>query len=171
MEPEMKADIGIILGSDSDFPIFEKAIGLLEGWGIPFVIEVSSAHRTPRRTVRLASVFEKMGIRVVIAAAGGAAHLAGSIAAHTPLPVLAVPVTSPLLGLDSLLSMVQMPGGVPVATFGIGESGALNAVLFAIEILALNDGKLKKSLERFRREQETAVLVKSRRLKERLNRR
>ena len=167
----MTARIGIILGSDSDFPIFEKGISLLESLGISFAIEVSSAHRTPRRTVRLASDFAKNGIRVIIAAAGGAAHLAGFIAAHTLLPVLAVPVTSPLSGVDSLLSMVQMPGGIPVATFGIGESGALNAVLFALQILALEDEKLRKALNHFRCEQEKTVLAKNRNLKGRLSRR
>jgi len=160
--------IGIILGSDSDFPYMEKAIRLLQEFKIPFEIEVSSAHRTPHRTVELVKDFEKKGIQVIIAAAGGAAHLPGVIASHTMLPVLGVPITSALNGLDSLYSIVQMPSGIPVAAFSIGSSGGVNSVLFAIEILALHDGELKKVLDEFREKQKMGVLEKSSRLKEKI---
>lgn len=158
--------IGIILGSDSDLPYMEKGIRTLQGFNLPFEIEVSSAHRTPHRTVELVKDFEKKGIRVIIAAAGGAAHLPGVIASHTLLPVLGVPITSALSGLDSLYSIVQMPGGIPVAAFSIGNSGGVNSVLFAIEILALQDEELKEALVDYREKQKVGVLEKSKRLKE-----
>ena len=160
--------IGIILGSDSDFPYMEKGIKLLREFGIPFEIEVSSAHRTPERTVELVRRFEEMGIRVIIAAAGGAAHLPGVIAAHTVLPVLGVPITSALSGLDSLYSIVQMPGGIPVAAFSIGNSGGVNSVLFAAEILGLSDPEIREKMIAFREKQAETVLEKSNRLKERV---
>jgi phosphoribosylaminoimidazole carboxylase PurE protein len=160
--------IGIILGSDSDLPYMEKAIHMLQEYNISFEIEVSSAHRTPHRTIELVKDFEKKGIRVIIAAAGGAAHLPGVIASHTLLPVLGVPITSALSGLDSLYSIVQMPGGIPVAAFSIGNSGGVNSVLFAMEILALNDPELKQALIDFREKQKMGVLEKSRRLKEKI---
>jgi phosphoribosylaminoimidazole carboxylase PurE protein len=162
------SQIGIILGSDSDLPYMEKGIQTLKGLKIPFEIEVSSAHRTPNRTVELVKDFEKKGIKVIIAAAGGAAHLPGVIASHTLLPVLGVPITSALSGLDSLYSIVQMPGGIPVAAFSIGSSGGVNSVLFAAEILALNDLEIKKKLVEFREKQKMTVLEKSRRLKEKI---
>jgi 5-(carboxyamino)imidazole ribonucleotide mutase len=161
--------IGIILGSDSDLPYMEKGIQTLKELKIPFEIEVSSAHRTPQRTIELVKDFEKRGIQVIIAAAGGAAHLPGVIASHTLLPVLGVPITSALAGLDSLYSIVQMPGGIPVAAFSIGSSGGVNSVLFALQILALNDPELKKKLEDFREKQKMHVLEKSRRLKEKID--
>ena len=160
--------IGIILGSDSDLPYMEKGIQTLIEFNIPFEIEVSSAHRTPHRTIELVKDFEKKGIEVIIAAAGGAAHLPGVIASHTLLPVLGVPITSALSGLDSLYSIVQMPGGIPVAAFSIGSSGGINSVLFAIEILSLHDNELKKKLMEFREKQKMSVLEKSRRLKEKI---
>ncbi|HLP62426.1 MAG TPA: 5-(carboxyamino)imidazole ribonucleotide mutase [Candidatus Deferrimicrobium sp.] len=160
--------IGIILGSDSDFPHIEKGVLLLKEFGIPFEIEVSSAHRTPERTVEVIKNFEAQGIRVIIAAAGGAAHLPGVIAAHTLLPVLGVPIPSDLSGLDSLYSIVQMPGGIPVAAFGIGSAGGLNSVLFAIEILALDDADLRKKMIEFREKQKKGVLEKSMRLKDKI---
>jgi len=160
--------IGIILGSDSDLPYVEKALQLLKDLNVPFEIEVSSAHRTPHRTVELVKDFEKKGIQVIIAAAGGAAHLPGVIASHTLLPVLGVPITSALSGLDSLYSIVQMPSGIPVAAFSIGNSGGINSVLFALEILSLNDPQLKKKLQEFREKQKMSVLEKSRRLKEKI---
>lgn len=160
--------IGIILGSDSDLPYMEKGIQTLKEFKIPFEIEVSSAHRTPHRTIELVKDFEKKGIRVIIAAAGGAAHLPGVIASHTLLPVLGVPITSALSGLDSLYSIVQMPSGIPVAAFSIGSSGGVNSVLFAVEILALQDQELKKKLIEFREKQKMIVLEKSSRLKEKI---
>jgi 5-(carboxyamino)imidazole ribonucleotide mutase len=164
----MRKEIGIILGSDSDFPYMEKGIQLLREFNIPFEIEVSSAHRTPERTIELVRDFEARGIRVIIAAAGGAAHLPGVIAAHTLLPVLGVPITSALSGLDSLYSIVQMPSGIPVAAFSIGNSGGVNSILFAVEILALNDPEMKKKLVQFREKQQHSVTEKSKRLKEKV---
>lgn len=160
--------IGIILGSDSDFPHLEKGVMLLKEFDIPFELEVSSAHRTPERTLELVRSFEGQGIRVIIAAAGGAAHLPGVIAAHTMLPVLGVPLMSDLSGVDSLYSIVQMPGGIPVAAFGIGSAGGVNAALFAIEILALENLDLKKKLVEYREKQKKSVLEKSTRLKEKI---
>ncbi len=160
--------VGIILGSDSDFPHVEKGVKLLKEFAISFEIEVSSAHRTPERTIQLVRSFEEQGIQVIIAAAGGAAHLPGVIAAHTILPVLGVPIPSDLSGLDSLYSIVQMPGGIPVAAFGIGSAGGVNAALFAIEILALENPDLKKKLAEYRENQKKSVLEKSVRLKEKI---
>jgi len=161
--------IGIILGSDSDYPYMEKGVKLLKDFSIPFEMEVSSAHRTPERTVEIVKNFEKKGAKVIIAAAGGAAHLPGVIAAHTVLPVLGVPITSALSGIDSLYSIVQMPGGIPVATFGIGNSGGINSILFAIQILANDDEEIKKKIIKFREEQKQSVYKKSQRLKDKLN--
>jgi len=165
----MNKKIGIILGSDSDLPYMEKGIQTLKNFNIGFEIEVSSAHRTPQRTVELVKDFENKGIQVIIAAAGGAAHLPGVIASHTLLPVLGVPINSALSGLDSLYSIVQMPGGIPVAAFSIGNSGGVNSVLFALEILALNDKDIKQALVDFREEQKQSILEKSQRLKEKVN--
>ena len=164
----MKAKIALILGSDSDYPAIEKGIALLRQFGVPLEIEISSAHRTPERTQQLVREFEAKGIGVIIAAAGGAAHLPGVVASHTLIPVLGVPIESPLSGLDSLLSMVQMPAGVPVATFGIGAAGATNAALFAVALLALHDPLLKEKLHAYRREQREKVLEKSRKIKDKL---
>lgn len=160
--------IGIILGSDSDFPHMEKGVMLLKEFAIPFEIEVSSAHRTPERTLEVIKSFEGQGVRVIIAAAGGAAHLPGVIAAHTALPVLGVPIMSDLSGLDSLYSIVQMPAGIPVAAFGIGSAGGVNAALFAVEILALENPDLKKKIQEYREKQKKTVLEKSARLKEKI---
>ena len=164
----MGIKIGIIMGSDSDYPALEKGIALLNSFDVPFEIEVSSAHRTPERTLQLIRKFEADGAQVFIAAAGGAAHLPGVIAAHTMRPVLGIPIESPLSGMDSLYSIVQMPGGIPVATFGIGKSGGVNAVLFALEILALTDDRLRDKLETHRREQKEQVEEKSRRLRSKI---
>ncbi|MCU0275468.1 MAG: 5-(carboxyamino)imidazole ribonucleotide mutase [Acidobacteria bacterium] len=164
----MNAAVAFLLGSDSDFPAVEKGIALLRSLGLGVVVEVSSAHRTPERTLELVRGFESRGVAVIIAAAGGAAHLPGVVAGHTLLPVLGVPMASPLSGLDSLLAMVQMPAGVPVAVFGIGESGAVNAALFAAELLAVADPDLKEKLLAYRAEQRQNVLAKSRKLKEKL---
>jgi len=156
--------IAILLGSDSDFPFFRNGVKLLKKMGVPARIEVSSAHRTPRRTIELIKRFEKEGAMAIIAAAGGAAHLAGVAAAHTLLPVLGVPIPSPLMGVDSLLSMAQMPAGVPVAVFGIGEAGATNSILFVLSLMARDNDGLRKKLARFRREQERSVAEKNKRL-------
>jgi phosphoribosylaminoimidazole carboxylase PurE protein len=164
----MSARVAMLLGSDSDFPAVEKAVALLRRLQVEVDVEVSSAHRTPERTLDLVRAFEKSGVGVIIAAAGGAAHLPGVVAGHTLLPVLGVPMASPLSGLDSLLAMVQMPAGVPVAVFGIGEAGAINAALFAVQMLAVVDPGLEKKLQDYRVEQRENVLAKARRLKESL---
>jgi phosphoribosylaminoimidazole carboxylase PurE protein len=164
----MSAKVAFMLGSDSDFPAVEKGIALLRKLHVSVTVEISSAHRTPERTLELVRGFEKDGVQVIIAAAGGAAHLPGVVAAHTVLPVLGVPMASPLSGLDSLLAMVQMPAGVPVAVFGIGEGGATNAALFAAALLATSDPDLKEKLRGYRDEQREQVLEKSRKLKVRL---
>jgi len=142
----------IMIGSATDQETMLKGAKLLEDFDIPHRIEVSSAHRNPEKVRRLALEAEKEGIKVIIAGAGMAAHLPGVIASHTTLPVIGVPLSaSSLLGLDSLLSMVQMPSGIPVATMAIGEAGAKNAAILAIQILALSDEKLKGKLEDFRK--------------------
>src|SRR5258708_9183943 len=151
--------VGILMGSKSDWETLRAADETLTDFGIPHECRVLSAHRTPEQTAEYATSAESRGIRVIIAGAGGAAHLAGVIAAHTPLPVLGVPVESQALhGLDSLLSTVQMPGGIPVATFAIGKAGAKNAALFAVEILAGTQPRLKEKLAAFRAEQARKVL-------------
>lgn len=143
----------VIMGSKSDRPIMSKGIEILKKFKIPYSLEICSAHRNPEKTKSLAKSAEKKGIKVIIAGAGMAAHLPGVIASYTTLPVIGVPLnTSPLSGIDSLFSIVQMPSGVPVATVSIGEAGAKNAALLAIQILALSDEKLKKRLEKFKQE-------------------
>ena len=151
--------IGIVMGSTSDWETMKAAAKMLEEFGVPYEANAMSAHRTPQAVAEWASNAHKKGLKVMIAAAGGAAHLAGVVAAHTTLPVLGVPMPSKhLQGLDSLLSTVQMPKGIPVATFAIGEAGAANAALFAVALLALSDKELAKKLEEFRRKQTEAVL-------------
>jgi phosphoribosylaminoimidazole carboxylase PurE protein len=142
--------VAILMGSDSDFPVMEEAAKILTGFQVPYEIMVSSAHRSPDRTVEFARRAERRGLEVIIAGAGGAAHLAGVIAAHTILPVIGVPMESGLMGLDSLLSTVQMPGGVPVATVSIGKAGARNAGILAVQILSGKHQELKKSLVRYK---------------------
>jgi len=150
--------VGLIMGSQSDWPTLKPAGELLSSLGIEYEAKVVSAHRTPDRMADYAKSAAKRGLKVIIAAAGGAAHLPGMTAAMTTLPVLGVPVESKSLkGLDSLLSIVQMPGGVPVATFAIGESGARNAALHAAAILALGDSALAKRLESWRKTQTDSV--------------
>jgi 5-(carboxyamino)imidazole ribonucleotide mutase len=152
--------VSVIMGSRSDLEIMGAARDTLESLGIPHEVLVVSAHRTPEWMVEFAKGAEGRGIRVVIAAAGGAAHLPGMVAALTLLPVLGVPIPATALdGLDSLLSIVQMPGGVPVGTLAIGKPGATNAALLAAEILALNDPALRAKLEAFRRTRRDEVLA------------
>ena len=151
--------IGIVMGSASDWETMKAAAKMLEEFGVPYEAKAMSAHRTPQAVAEWASNAQKHGMKAIIAAAGGAAHLAGVVAAHTTLPVLGVPMPSKhLQGLDSLLSTVQMPKGIPVATFAIGEAGAANAALFAVALLALGDEGMKKKLDDFRRKQTDAVL-------------
>jgi 5-(carboxyamino)imidazole ribonucleotide mutase len=151
--------VAIVMGSQSDWPIMEKAAFTLESLNIPFDASIVSAHRTPDRLTDFAKTAKEKGFQIIIAGAGGAAHLPGMLAAHTPLPVLGVPVPSKYLkGMDSLLSIVQMPKGIPVATFAIGESGAINAALQAASILALHDEAIAHTLDQFRENQTEEVL-------------
>src|SRR6266436_6539348 len=139
--------VALLMGSDSDLPTVKEACAVLGKFGVPFQVRVLSAHRCPEDLVAYVKQAEQDGVRVFIAAAGGAAHLAGVVAAHTTRPVLGIPIqTSALNGLDSLLSIVQMPGGVPVATMAIGPSGARNAGLFAVQVLAMADTDLAEML-------------------------
>ena len=154
--------VGIVMGSDSDWPVMRSCAETLKRFGVRYEAKVLSAHRTPDAALDYASCAQGRGIKVLIGAAGGAAHLAGVLAAKSELPVLAVPMPSKhLQGLDSLLSMVQMPGGIPVATFAIGEAGAVNAALFAVSMLALSDPDLAKKLTDFRFTQSEKVLSKT----------
>jgi phosphoribosylaminoimidazole carboxylase PurE protein len=160
--------VAIVLGSDSDFPVIKDMIQILKDFGIEHELTVSSAHRSPDRTHRYAVALEERGIQVVIACAGAAAHLAGVIAAQTILPVIGVPIdSSPLHGLDALLSTSMMPAGVPVATMGIGKAGAGNAAVLAAQILARKDPALAERLRRYKKqladrvEQRDAELRKS----------
>jgi 5-(carboxyamino)imidazole ribonucleotide mutase len=154
-----KPVIGVVMGSNSDWPVMQKAVEQLEAFGVPFEAKVVSAHRTPDLLTEYAVTAKEKGLTCIIAGAGGAAHLPGMLAAHTSIPVLGVPVPSRYLkGQDSLLSIVQMPKGIPVATFAIGEAGAANAALFAIAQLAVNDESLANKLEEFRQTQHQNVL-------------
>jgi 5-(carboxyamino)imidazole ribonucleotide mutase len=157
--PESKSLVAIIMGSKSDWETMRKAADTLEQLEVPNEYHVLSAHRTPDATTDFARKAAGRGLRVIIAGAGGAAHLAGVVAAHTWLPVLGVPMLSKLHGLDSLLSTAQMPGGIPVGTLAIGEAGAKNAALLAAAILALSDEKIRKNLETFRKKQTENVLA------------
>lgn len=161
--------VAVIMGSDSDLPIVEKAIVLLKDFGVPCEAHVYSAHRTPAETAEFTRNASKNGFGVIIAAAGKAAHLAGSIAANTTLPVIGIPIKSSTLdGLDALLSTVQMPSGIPVATVAI--DGAENAALLAVSILSLEDASLAAKLLEFRRSASEKVLEKNRALEEKFNR-
>ncbi|MFT7413490.1 MAG: 5-(carboxyamino)imidazole ribonucleotide mutase [Methylophagaceae bacterium] len=154
-----KPVVGVVMGSNSDWPIMQKAVEQLEAFGISYEAKVVSAHRTPDLLTEYAVTAKDRGIVCIIAGAGGAAHLPGMLAANTILPVLGVPVPSLYLkGQDSLLSIVQMPKGIPVATFAIGEAGAANAALFAIAQLATTQSELAAKLEQFRKDQHQAVL-------------
>ena len=151
--------VGVIMGSDSDWPVMQHAAALLRDFGVPHEHRVVSAHRTPDLLFDYAASARDRGLKCIIAGAGGAAHLPGMIAAKTTLPILGVPIPSRhLQGLDSLLSIVQMPGGVPVATFAIGEAGARNAGLYAVALLANEDTKLADRLADFREKQAQRVL-------------
>ena len=156
--PEPKPVVAIIMGSKSDWETMRHAVETLDDLGVPNEARVLSAHRTPDATAEFARKAADRGFRVIIAGAGGAAHLAGVIAAHTWLPVLGVPIHSKLQGLDSLLSTAQMPGGIPVGTLAIGDAGAKNAALLAAAILATSDKTIRQKLETFRKTQSEAVL-------------
>ena len=161
---EMKPKIGIVMGSKSDLSTMSDAEKMLRDFGIKSELRILSAHRTPLATINYAVLARQRGLQVIIAGAGGAAHLAGVIAAHTTLPVIGVPMISRhLKGIDSLFSTVQMPSGVPVATMAIGKSGAKNAAILAVQILALEDEKLQKKLTAFKKKLATSIKRKSRR--------
>lgn len=162
----MKLKVGIVIGSDSDLKIMQQAGEMLERFGVEHEITIASAHRSPRRASDYARQARRRGIGVIIAGAGGAAHLAGVLASETTLPVIGVPIdSSPLQGLDSLLSTVQMPAGVPVAAMGIGASGARNAAILAVQILSLSDPELARKLTNFKRHLADEVRKKGERLK------
>jgi len=158
--------VSIVMGSDSDLDIMREAAKVLEDFGIAYEIDVTSAHRSPDRTADFARKAAGRGIRVIIAGAGGAAHLAGVIAAHTTLPVIGVPIPSTALnGLDSLLATVQMPAGIPVATVAIGKPGATNAGILAVQMLGLSSAGIAKKLESHKEALANGVEEKSRKLK------
>jgi 5-(carboxyamino)imidazole ribonucleotide mutase len=167
MNKKLKPQVGIIMGSDSDWPTLEAAFNVCREFEVPCEIAVKSAHRTPDDMATYAKSAHRRGLRVIIAGAGGAAHLPGMVASHTPLPVVGVPVESKQLhGLDSLLSIVQMPGGVPVATVSIG--GGRNAGLLAVAILATSDARLQARLLRFKAGLAAESRRRGRRLQERI---
>ena len=149
--------VSIIMGSQSDWKSVKPASKILEEFSIPHECKIISAHRTPDRHKTFATNAKKRGIKIILAAAGGAAHLAGVTAAHTSLPVLGIPMESKLSGLDSLLSTVQMPSGVPVATFAIGNAGSKNAALFAIRVIALEDSLVANKLDQYIKKMEKEV--------------
>ncbi len=164
-----KPVVAVVMGSDSDYPVVARCIETLEEFDIPYEARVLSAHRTPEKAHKFASTARLKGFHVVIAAAGGAAHLAGVMASLTTLPVIGIPIqTSTLGGADSLYSTVQMPGGVPVATVAIGKAGAQNAALLAAQILALQDDGLHDRLQAFRAAMRRKVAEKNARLRERI---
>ncbi|MBU0571798.1 MAG: 5-(carboxyamino)imidazole ribonucleotide mutase [Candidatus Omnitrophica bacterium] len=146
-----KAVVSIIMGSDSDLPVMQETLRMLDEFGIPYEVKILSAHRSPDKTTDFAKEAKKNGIKIIIAGAGGAAHLAGVVAANTTLPVIGVPMESRLDGMDSLLSIVQMPSGVPVATVSIGKAGAINAAILAAEIIAISDKTIDTKLAKHKR--------------------
>jgi phosphoribosylamine--glycine ligase len=159
--------VGIVMGSDSDLPVMEQAADVLRQFGVPFEITVASAHRSPRRAADYAGSARKRGLKVIIAGAGHAAHLAGVLAAHTSLPVIGVPIDSScLLGLDSLLATVQMPPGIPVATVAIGKPGARNAGVLAVQMLAVSNPDLADRLEAFKRDMADGVEKKAQKVEQ-----
>ena len=158
--------VSIVMGSDSDLEIMREAGKALEGFGIEYEIDIASAHRSPARTSDFAKNAAARGVKVIIAGAGGAAHLAGVIAAETTLPVIGVPIPSVLNGLDSLLSIVQMPAGIPVATVAIGKAGATNAGILAAQILATSDASIAEKMKAHKEKLARGVEEKSRKLKE-----
>lgn len=164
-----KPVVGIVMGSDSDFPIMKETSKTLKYFGIPHEVRVISCHRAPAQVIEYARTAQGRGLKVIIAGAGGAAHLAGIIAAETTLPVIGVPIgSSPLRGIDALLSTAQMPGGVPVATMAVGKAGAKNSAIFSAEILSIYDGTLNKKLKKWKTSLEQEVTAKDRAIAQRL---
>jgi phosphoribosylaminoimidazole carboxylase PurE protein len=161
--------VGIVMGSDSDLPVMTETAKTLDKFGVPYEVEVTSAHRSPNRTHEYARTAAGRGLKVLIVGAGGASHLAGIIAAETTLPVIAVPIAATVLsGMDALLSTVQMPGGVPVAVMAIDKPGAINAAIFATEIIATTDSEYSSKLARHKEELERTVAERSERVKKQL---
>lgn len=162
----MKPLVGIVMGSDSDLPVMEEAGKVLDSFGVRYEITITSAHRSPKKTRDYIRSAEEKGIKIIIAGAGWAAHLAGVIAAETTMPVIGVPInSSPLLGLDSILSTLQMPSGIPVATMALGKGGAKNAAILAVQILAIGDKSLQKKLKSYKKKLAEKVEEKDSKLK------
>jgi phosphoribosylaminoimidazole carboxylase PurE protein len=160
-----KPAVGILMGSDSDLPIMQEAAAMLQEFGVEYEMTIASAHRTPKKVHEYSQSAERRGLKVIIAGAGWAAHLAGVVASQTTLPVIGVPIdSSPLKGIDALLSVAQMPGGVPVATMSLGKAGAKNAGVFAAQIIAVGDVKVANRLKVFKVEMERDVEEKAKRL-------
>lgn len=160
-----KPVVGILMGSDSDLPVMQAAADMLREFGIEYEMTIASAHRTPKKVLEYSQTAEKRGLKVIIAGAGWAAHLAGVVASQTTLPIIGVPIdSSPLQGIDALLSTVQMPGGIPVATMSLGKAGAKNAGIFAAQVIATNDVKVANRLRIFKVEMERDVEEKAKRL-------
>lgn len=158
--------VGVIMGSDSDYPTMSEACRMLDRFGIGYEVEVVSAHRSPARAAEYAETAAKRGLRAIIVGAGGAAHLAGVVAALTTVPVIGVPISSTSLnGMDSLLAIVQMPGGVPVGTMAIGKAGAMNAGIYAAQVLGVSDAEVARKLAEYKKELDAGVAEKSARLK------
>jgi 5-(carboxyamino)imidazole ribonucleotide mutase len=158
--------VGIVMGSDSDLPVMTDTARTLKQFAIPFEIEITSAHRSPARTSEYARSARQRGLKAIIVGAGGASHLAGIIAAESTLPVIGVPIAnSPLSGMDSLLSTVQMPGGVPVATMAVGKAGAVNAAIYAAQIIATSDQRLQAALASYKEDLARSVAEKSEKVK------
>lgn len=160
-----KPIVSIIMGSDSDLPVMKNAAGTLDKFGVSYEIKILSAHRSPDKTSEFAKNAQGKGIKVIIAGAGGAAHLAGVIAAHTVLPVIGVPMASQIDGMDSLLSTVQMPSGIPVATVAIGKPGAVNAAILAVQVIAIENKALSGKLVKYKQELVKKVEKKNKGLK------
>jgi 5-(carboxyamino)imidazole ribonucleotide mutase len=162
MTAAKKSPVAIVMGSDSDLAVMQGCIDQLKAFGIDPIVRIISAHRTPEIAADFADKAAAKGIRIIIAAAGMAAHLAGSLAARTSLPIIGVPLAAAqsMAGLDALLSTLQMPPGVPVATMAVGSAGAKNAAIFAVQVLALSDAELAKKLDAFRAEQKAKVIEK-----------
>ncbi|HNW27592.1 MAG TPA: 5-(carboxyamino)imidazole ribonucleotide mutase [Spirochaetota bacterium] len=161
------AEIGIILGSDSDLPKIKECFEILEEFGVKFDLIISSAHRCPSQTMEWASTASKRGLKVIIAAAGGAAHLPGVVASHTTLPVIGVPIETAIAGgLDSMLSIIQMPAGIPVAAMAAGKAGGANAALFAVSILALSNPGYAGKLDAYRADMAEKIQGRNEKLKQ-----
>ena len=161
-----KPIVAIVMGSDSDYPVMKETSKILSDFGVPFQIKILSAHRSPDLVTRFTRAARNSGLKVIIAGAGGAAHLAGVIASHTTLPVIGIPIESKYLkGIDSLFSTVQMPGGVPVSCMSIGKSGAKNAAIAALEILGVTDKSIEKRLESFKKDMVKTIKKKNKDLK------